>query len=73
MLFVMPAYIHSDQGSAVMSHDLISYLHHQGIGCSNTSIIILEVMIRVADTMGLYGHLWNLLLNLTSSIFCSGR
>jgi len=22
MLFVMPAYIHSDQGSAVMSHDL---------------------------------------------------
>jgi len=38
MLFEMPAYIHSDRGSAFVSHDLISYLHHRGIGCSKTSI-----------------------------------
>jgi len=37
-LFGMPAYIHYDRGSAFVSHDLISYLHHGGIGCSNTSI-----------------------------------
>jgi len=37
-LFGMPAYIHSDRVSAFVSHDLISYLHHRGIGWSNTSI-----------------------------------
>ena len=37
-LFGMPAYVHSDRGPAFVSHDLISYLHQRGIGCSNTSI-----------------------------------
>jgi len=37
-LFGMPAYMHSDRGPAFVSHDLISYLHNRGIGCSNTSI-----------------------------------
>jgi len=37
-LYGMPAYVHSDRGPAFVSHDLISYLHHRGIGCSNTSI-----------------------------------
>ena len=37
-LLGMPAYVHSDRGPAFVSHDLISYLHQRGIGCSNTSI-----------------------------------
>jgi len=37
-LFGMPACVHSDRGSAFVSHDLILYLRHRGIGCSNTSI-----------------------------------
>ena len=34
-LFGMPAYIHSDRGTAFMLHALASYLHRHGDACSN--------------------------------------
>ena len=37
-LFGMPAYIHSDRGTAFMSHALTSYLHRHGVACSKTSV-----------------------------------
>lgn len=36
-IFGMPAYIHSDQGSSFMSHELKSFLYSQGIATSRTS------------------------------------
>jgi len=36
-LFGMPSYIHSDQGPAFVSRELITYLHERGIACSRTS------------------------------------
>ena len=37
-LFGMPAYVHSDRGSAFMSQELVSFLRHHSIGSSNTSV-----------------------------------
>jgi len=37
-LFGMPAYIHSDRGTAFMSYALTSYLHRHGVACSKTSV-----------------------------------
>jgi len=37
-LFGMPAYIHSDRGTAFMSHAFTSYLHRRGVACSKTSV-----------------------------------
>jgi len=38
VLFGMPAYIHSDRGTAFISHALTSYLHRHGVACSKTSV-----------------------------------
>jgi len=37
VLFGMPAYIHSDRGSAFLSQELITFLHERGVACSRTS------------------------------------
>jgi len=37
-LFGMLAYIHSDRGTAFMSHALTSYLHRHSVACSKTSV-----------------------------------
>ena len=34
----MPAYIHSDRGTAFMSQKLLSYLQKCGVTCSRTSV-----------------------------------
>jgi len=37
VLYDMPAYIHSDRGSAFLSQELITFLHERGVACSRTS------------------------------------
>jgi len=37
VLFGMPAYIHSDRGSAFLSQELITFLHERDVACSRTS------------------------------------
>ena len=34
----MPAYIHSDRGTAFISQELRSYLQKRGVACSRTSV-----------------------------------
>ena len=38
VMFGMPAYIHSDRGTAFISQELRSYLQKRGVACSRTSV-----------------------------------
>ena len=38
VMFGMPAYIHSERGTAFISQELLSYLQKRGVECSRTSV-----------------------------------
>ena len=57
-VFGIPAYLHSDRGSAFMSHELKQFLHSKGIATSRTtsySITLLET-VKWKNSMARYGR-----------------
>lgn len=72
-IFEVPAYIHTDQGTAFTSGQLKPFLIGRNVAVSWTTHMISRVMVCVNVIMGLYGRPYDKRLQTTNTLLYIGK